>query len=186
MYGVNNDLLLFYIPEECSSLNVYSSVSQSARLSCSEKDPAMSSETPPCSTQSTYTSMSTSSIGTEELDLLSQSSTSEEGQDEIEGLSIDSICPHLEAPEAHCTEHINTQNKRENSYVTMSSFHHIRTARAAGVTSPMKLIVSWSWQGSFYLNIINITSGKCVNVHWMHTKVIHSSIRTQRHTVHNL
>lgn len=145
MYGVNNDLLLFYIPEECSALNVYSSVSQSAGLSCGEKDPGTSStatsETPPCSTQSTYTSMSTSSIGTEELDLLSQSSTSEEGQDETEGrLSIDSICPHLEAPEAHCTEHSNnTQNKRENSYVTMSNFQHIRAARTAGVTSPIKL-----------------------------------------------
>uniref|UniRef100_A0A8C6UUC1 Fibronectin type-III domain-containing protein n=1 Tax=Neogobius melanostomus TaxID=47308 RepID=A0A8C6UUC1_9GOBI len=138
--GPNNALLLFYIPEEFSSLNVYTSVSQSAGPSSSEKEPVLSSagtdELLSCSTQSTDASLSTSSAGTEELELLSHSSTSEEGQDVSDGLSTENTDP--EEPETSPTEHNGAQNVRDNSYVTMSSFYQIKTAGTADGAAPIK------------------------------------------------
>lgn len=145
--GPNNGLLLFYIPEEFSSLNVYTSLSQSAGPSCSEKEPALSSpgtnEPASCSTQSTDASMSASSVRTEELELLSQSSTSEEEQDDAcDDQPTESTAPLLESTETPPTEHNSTQQERDNSYVTMSSFYEIKTAATADRTAPINLIVT--------------------------------------------
>lgn len=145
--GPTNGLLLSCIPDKISSLNVYTSVSQSYGPSCSEKDPALYSsgttESPSCSDQSTDVSMSNSSVGTEELELLSQSSTTEEGQDASDGLSIVNTEPRTEAPETVPTQHKDAQNERQNerddSYVTMSSFYQIETADK---TAPIKPIVT--------------------------------------------
>ncbi|XP_072309856.1 interleukin-7 receptor subunit alpha [Eucyclogobius newberryi] len=128
IWGANKGLLLIYNPEEFSSLNVYSSVNQSATSSCSETKSLLSAAGTVSSSPSTDASLSNSSVRTEEVELLSQSSTSE-GEPDVptKGLPFQNPVQHVEAPETTPMDHRIIQSEMDNSYVTVSSFYQIKT-----------------------------------------------------------
>ncbi|XP_020782196.2 interleukin-7 receptor subunit alpha isoform X2 [Boleophthalmus pectinirostris] len=142
--GPNNGLLLIYKPEEFSSLNVHSNMSSSTGLAYGETEPMLSvagtEESPSCPTPSTDASLSSSSVRTEELELLSQSSSEGEPDVPKEALPIQNTVQHVEAPETPPLQHSNIQHERDDSYVTMSSFYQIKTVG----TDNKSFVTNWS------------------------------------------
>ncbi|KAJ0012795.1 hypothetical protein NQD34_017129 [Periophthalmus magnuspinnatus] len=137
-YLPNNGLLLNYNPEEFSSLKVHSSMIPPTEPSCQVTEPMLPAAgtegSPSCPTPSTDASLSSSSVQTEELELLSQSSSEGEPDVPTEGLPVQNTVQHVEAPETPPMQHNNIQHERDDSYVTMSSFYQIKTAETDNKT----------------------------------------------------
>lgn len=142
----NNGLLLKYNPDEFSALNFYPMDLSEGQV-CGETQSVLSAlgaeDTPSCSTQSTDSIVSNSSVRTEEMELLSGSSLSEEEQSiQSTGQSLEDATQRTEAPQTTQAEHSSPQyepvtfalGQQDDSYVTMSSFYQIKSFGTVNMT----------------------------------------------------
>lgn len=116
-------LLLNFKPEVISALKVEKSEEQV----CEETEPSLAAagSYPPCSTQSSDSSRSTTSASTEELELSALLSRgSSDGEDSLQSASPSPV-QDLERPHTPQPEHGSGANEAE-AYVTMSSFYQIK------------------------------------------------------------
>ncbi|XP_073333641.1 interleukin-7 receptor subunit alpha [Pagrus major] len=132
----NKGLLLNFKPEVFSALKVYpmEKTEEETEPSITAAAAEDTRSNPACSTHSSDSSRSTTSVSTEELELLSRSSS--DGEDSLQSTSLSPVhVPQLEerllSPQPECSGGGNEAeesggSQQEEAYVTMSSFYQIK------------------------------------------------------------